>query len=244
MKPYYQDESVTLYHGDCLAELNHLMADASHRAGMHRYVADVVITDPPYNAGKNYGDTTNDRMEWPLWAMWFDRVLRDCKDAAPNVFAFLSQTAAREYERLGAYPRDWCLVWNKPLSMAICASPFMPHWEPIFYWGQQKRTKDGGALWGSDVLTANVEVGTDRWGHPTPKPLKLMLEMVSKFDGVILDPFAGSGTTLEAAKHLGRTAIGIEINEEYCERIATRLSRTTPGIRAQMSQDGLFASGG
>lgn len=219
-QPYYQDSAVTLYHGDCREILPELQAD-------------VIVTDPPYNAGKNYGETTDDNMPWPEWCQWFDGILQHCMTVSPNVFAFLSQTAAKEYGALGRWPHDWGLVWVKPLSMAICAAPFMPHWEPILYWGQQKRTKDGGALWGSDVLTANVEVGTDRWGHPTPKPLTLMLDFVARFDGTILDPFAGSGTTLVAAKHLGKQAIGIEINEAYCERIAERLELTIPGFKAK-----------
>lgn len=229
MTPYYHDEAVTLYHGDC-------------REVLPRIAGDVVVTDPPYNCGMNYGETTDDNLPWPEWCAWFDGVLTLCKSAAPNVFAFLSQTAAKKYERLGVHERDWSLVWNKPLSMAICAAPFMPHWEPIFYWGEQKRTKDGGALWGSDVLTCNVEVGADRWGHPTPKPLLLMLDFLSRFDGVIVEPFAGSGTTLEAAKHLGKRAVGCEINEAYCERIAQRLQRTFPGMRANQSQDSLFST--
>lgn len=227
VRPFYQDSAVTLYHADCREILG------------YQTMADVILSDPPYNCGKNYGDTTDDNLPWPDWCEWFDGIVCKCKGSAANVFAFLSQTAAREYERNGKHPRDWCLVWNKPLSMAICAAPFMPHWEPIFYWGAQKRTKDGGALWGSDVLTANVEVGTDRWGHPTPKPLVLMLDFVSRFDGVILDPFAGSGTTLAAAKTLGKQAIGIEINEQYCERIAQRLQATERGVRATAGQGAL-----
>lgn len=223
MTPYYQDSAVTLYHGDCRPWLSLLRAD-------------VILMDPPYNCRKNYGETTDDNLPWPEWCEWFDGVLHACRLAAPNVFSFLSQTAAKHYERLGQHERDWQLVWNKPLALAICASPFMPHWEPIFYWGQQKRTKDGGALWGSDVITANVETGTDRWGHPTPKPLGLMVDLVSRFDGVLLDPFAGSGTTLAACKQLGRTAIGIEINERYCETIARRLEATGIGVKATAGQ--------
>lgn len=62
--------------------------------------------------------------------------------------------------------------------------------------------------------------------HPTEKPLKLMKHLVSKCpDGTILDPFMGSGTTLRAAKDLGRQAIGIEIEERYCEIAAKRLAQ-------------------
>jgi hypothetical protein len=66
-------------------------------------------------------------------------------------------------------------------------------------------------------------------GHPTQKNLKLMQELVARHEGVVIDPFMGSGTTLEAAKRLGRKAIGIEIEERYCE-IAAKRSRVTYGI--------------
>lgn len=231
MRAYYEDAAVQLFHGDSRDFLPQLRAD-------------VVLTDVPYNARKNYGETTDDHMPWPLWCDWMDETIALCKVAASNVFSFLSQTAAREYIRRGIYPPDWQLVWHKPLALSVCAAPFMPHWEPIFYWGNQKRTKDGGALWGGDVITCNVEIGTDRWGHPTPKPLRLMCEFVSKFDGVILDPFAGSGTTLVAAKMLSKQAIGVEISEAYCEQIARRLEQTAPMFRAVANQGALFANVG
>jgi hypothetical protein len=228
--PYYEDPSVRLYLGDC-------------REVLPSVSGDVVVTDVPYNCGKNYGETTDDNLPWPEWCAWMDETVALCKAAAPNVFSFLSQTAAKKYERLGNHERDWCLIWNKPLSLSICAAPFMPHWEPIFYWGQQRRkhSKDGGALWGSDVLTCNVETGADRWDHPTPKPILLMLDLVSKFDGVVIDPFAGSGTTLAACKQAGKVAIGIEVNERYCECIARRLESTGLYARAVNGQRPLFA---
>lgn len=81
---------------------------------------------------------------------------------------------------------------------------------------------------GSDVFEANVEVGTERYGHPTPKPMKLMREIVSRCAtdiDYVIDPFMGSGTTLRAAKDLGRRAIGIEIEERWCESAARRLEQ-------------------
>ena len=81
---------------------------------------------------------------------------------------------------------------------------------------------------GSDTLNYAVghEVGVA--GHPAPKPLglfRLLIERWSMTDTTILDPFMGSGTTLRAAKDLGRRAIGIEIEERYCEIAAKRMSQ-------------------
>lgn len=208
MEPYYDRDGIKLFVGDCREILPALRAD-------------VVITDPPYNAGKNYGKTTNDRMEWPEWCRWWDECLALQLECAPDVLAFLSQTAYRKYCRLGAHEPDWDLAWVKPLALSVCAMPFMPHHEPIAYWG--KTRKKDKAFWGSDVLTHNVT--RNEWGHPTEKPIRLMRELVGKFEGVILDPFAGSGTTLRAAKDLRREAIGIEINSSYADIIIRRMGQ-------------------
>lgn len=216
MTPYYRESGITIYHGDCRDILPQLGRSAA-----------VVITDPPYNAGKNYGKTTNDRMEWPDWCAWWDGCLDLALAAAPDVLAFLSQTAWRKYLRSGQREPDWSLAWVKPLSLSVCAMSFMPHWEPIAYWGStRKRDK---VFWGSDVIECNVT--PNRYGHPTEKPLRLMRQLVGRFDGPILDPFAGSGTTLVAAKALGKSAIGIEINEAYCEIVATRLAQAVLPLR-------------
>ncbi len=205
MKPYYQDDFATIFHGDCRELLPELKAD-------------VVITDPPYNAKKKYGLGTNDNRPWDEWVRWFVDCRDLCLGAAPDALFFLSQRAHAEVIGRDRRP-DWTLVWSKPLSLAICALPFMPHWEPIAYYGKTRR-KDG-AFWGGDVLRHNVTKNI--YGHPAEKPIRLMVDLVSRFTGVVLDPFAGSGTTLVAAKALGRKSIGIEIEEKYCEIAANRL---------------------
>ena len=189
--------------------------------------ADTVICDPPYNAGKSYGKTTNDRQDWPDWCAWWDGCLDVLTAAAPDVFAFLSQTAMRHYLRHGAHEPDWIMAWSKPLSLAVCAMPFMPHWEPILYWG--KTRKKDGAFWNSDVITANVT--RNEWGHPTEKPLPLMQTLVSRLTepgDLVIDAFAGSGTTLVACRQLERRCVGVEINPDYCATIARRLDTEAP----------------
>jgi site-specific DNA-methyltransferase (adenine-specific) len=229
LTPYYEDSAVRLYHGDCREVLPSVDPVA------------VTVTDPPYNAGKNYGETTNDRRDWPDWCAWWDGILTACLARSHDgVLAFLSQTAYRHCVRNSKHEMAWSAVWVKPLSMAVCAAPFMPHWEPIAYWGDKRRRRGDGEGWGSDVITANVEFGKERWNHPTPKPLEVMLALLDKVDGPILDPFAGSGTTLAAAKMLGKPAIGIEISEAYCEGIALRLTNTVPRFRAT-AHPSLFA---
>ncbi len=227
MKPFYQDESVKLYRGSLFAVLPWLQLGP--RA--------VVTTDPPYNAKKNYGKTTNDKMPWPEWCAWWDSCLELMAMHSDDIFATLSQTAAKKYARLGRHDWDWQLVWNKPLSMAVCDAPFMPHWEPICYWGTTRKRDipktATAAGWGSDVLTHNVV--PNKYGHPTEKPLPLMKDLLARFssDTLIVDPFAGSGTTLAAAKELGMRAVGIEINPDYCDIIARRMLQLAPPRKAQ-----------
>lgn len=223
MTPFYDRDGITLFNAD--------MRDVLGRELEVR--VDLIVTDPPYNAGKNYGATTNDRMEWPDWCAWFDDCLDLMTEAAPVVFCFMSQTALRKYLRHGRREPDWLLTWVKPLSLAVCAVPFMPHWEPIAYWG--KTRKKGGNFWGSDVLTHNVVAG--KYGHPTEKPVPLLRDLLTRLKpadrrATVCDPFAGSGTTLRAAKDIGMDALGIEINPAYCAMAERRLSQGVLALEA------------
>lgn len=213
MKPYYERDGITLYHGDCRDVLPELTDSVQ-----------IVVTDPPYNAKKNYGSGTDDDRPWLEWVEWIDSIwdvlLPMSRD---GILAFLSLTAYKQVVRHSRHDPYWSAVWVKPLSLAVCAAPFMPHWEHIAYWGD-KRKSDGG--WGGDVLSANVEFGKHRFGHPTPKPMALLRDLVGRTEGTMLDPFAGSGTTLKAALELGRQCIGIEIEERFCEAIVDRLEGT------------------
>lgn len=241
LPPYYDRDGITLYLGDCSEVLPQI-----ELAGA------ICVTDPPYNAKKNYGKTTNDRQAWPDWAAWIDERFALWQLVAPETLMFLSQTAYRQYVKHGEHEVSWSAIWHKPLSMAVCAAPFMPHWEHICYFGGRKkgqiRHPDGKFVkhsdpgWGSDVFVANVEIGTNRFGHPTPKPMRLMRDIVTRLQcEVLLDPFAGSGTLLMAAKEQGRRAVGIEISEEYCQgavrRLESQLGLVIPTHVAEGSND-------
>jgi len=205
MIPYYDDGTCVIYHGDCLEVLENLDGDWS------------VVTDPPYGVGYKYDvhdDTPTDY--WPRFRGTVD-TLRAI--ATPVVFTHRVKALA---ELTGW---DWVAVWNKPLAMAgLNWLPIMPHWEPIFLYDIGGRDDLPRSF---DVISVNP-VNARSSDHPCPKPVELYRELIRCFtppSRTILDPFMGSGTTLRAAKDLGRKAVGIELSERYCEIAANRLAQ-------------------
>jgi len=226
---YYADESVTLYHGDCREVL----------AGLEDRSVDCVITDPPYDARTHKGAKTNKGKGHGVKAVHFD--------------SFSHERQIETFAELGRITRRWvvstlatstafkfdlepppglrCLrvgVWVKPNPMPqISADRPGQGWEPVvcLHRSDVKPDWNGGGRAG--VWTHPVVQGE---GHPTVKPLPMVADWVRLFTNpgdLILDPFAGSGTTLRAAKDEGRRAIGIELDERYCEVIAKRLGQDT-----------------
>lgn len=200
MTPYYQDEWATIYHGDC-REVGDIEADAT-------------IADPPYNVGKDFGPLTDDnRPDYEAWTREWFTVVRSIvwktvvfpgHGNLPMWLASFKPSAIGCWHKRGGGGRGLLGVEG---------------WEPYLYW-----CGDKGALGGNSVISARTEV-TDI-GHPTPKPVSLLESLVIKLRvDTVLDPFMGSGTTLVAAKNLGRKSIGIEIEERYCEIAAQRLSQ-------------------
>jgi site-specific DNA-methyltransferase (adenine-specific) len=215
MKPYYEHGGITIYHGDCREILPQL----------GRF--DLLLTDPPYGVnyesnravGRGYIPISNDgarlslrlyRTVLPLLkvehVLWFTRW-----DAWPDVWGEIGQY----------FPLRGLLVWDK-------GTPGMgdlAHWglsyELIASAGVGKiiGNRDGSILKFGMASAVNRE-------HPTEKPNDLLEYLIGKFNyQSVLDPFMGSGTTLVAAKNLGRRACGIELEESYCEIAAKRLAQ-------------------
>lgn len=210
MSVYYQDDAVTLYHGDCL-EVSEWLA------------ADVLATDPPY--GMAYESNFN-RIKGS------QKVGRPVAgDDSPAVRdAALDKWGQRPGLIFGRWnvPRPahahTRLVWDKIIwGMGDLSFPWGPGEEEIYVIGSGftgKRSSNVIRVQGYAAPDAN------RPDHPTPKPVSLMERLIEKCPpGLIADPFAGSGATLIAAKNLGRKAIGVELEERYCEVIASRLSQ-------------------
>ncbi len=204
MEPYYQEAGITIYNADCREVLPSLS------------VADLLLTDPPYGIGRDGGhpSTSSHGGRKPYEFLGWD-------SATPTADTFRAMfTATRHQIIWGANyfpfalpPSMGWLAWDK--GQRICASD-----------AELAFTSFDCAL---RVFTLNrVELMTDGAYHPTQKPLKLFKNCIAFADKqakieTILDPFMGSGTTLRAAKDLGRKAVGIDKIEKYCEIAANRL---------------------
>lgn len=210
MTPYYDDGSVVIYHGDCRE------IDAWDIAG------GVMVTDPPYGydhasnwPGKFQGAAiANDATEAVR-----DEILVRWQERPALVFGSLKSTPP-----IGIRST---LVWDKgPASgMGDLAIPWKPSYELIFVVGSGwVGRRDEGVLKGYHVVTWS---GDGQRKHPNEKPVDLLRHLVGKCPPLadVIDPFMGSGTTLRAAKDLNRKAIGIEIDERYCEIAATRMAQ-------------------
>ena len=204
MQPYYERDGIVIYHGDCREILPTLGK------------VDLLLTDPPYGAGLGGGFDSK----------WGDMVgddgmpdLRFILDMACRVVSF----GASYYPDQLPHRGRW-ICWDKRTidgaADAMLGSPFE------LAWSNQRTGNDRiirvlhGGVVNADGAGARV--------HPTQKPLAVfrqLIEWYAEQGDTILDPFMGSGTTLRAAKDLGRKAIGIEIEERYCEIAARRLSQ-------------------
>lgn len=116
------------------------------------------------------------------------------------------------------------LIWHKVGAggMGDLSLPWLPTHEEIYVLGSDFIGKRSDAVLSVPPLMSGDKRRPD---HPTPKPVGLMERLVEKTSGVVADPFAGSGSTLIAAANQGRKAVGVEIEERYCELIASRLSQ-------------------
>ena len=232
MKPYYEDDLVTLYHGDC-REVMGYMADQSVKA---------VLTDPPYTerthdkartltknkSGRDvvakaittFGSITDEDLE---------SILSECGRVSQGwVVATLDYRHAVQFDNAPPIglkcQRVGVWVKTNPTPQITGDRPAQG-WEAIAYLHREK----GRSIWNGGGKHGNFVTRTAQaTGHPTSKPLSISETWVTHFTDygdTVLDPFSGSGTTLRAASNLGRKAIGIELDERYCELIATRLSQ-------------------
>jgi site-specific DNA-methyltransferase (adenine-specific) len=203
MKPYYKDDLVTIYHGDC-------------REWMPE--ADVIVTDPPYGIALDT-DRRKTFGEWQSHRVWEPVVGDDQTFDPAHLLAYgrCILWGANNYAQ-ALEPGGW-LIWRKtnaPPLGSECEMAWTNATRRIFMYATNRPS------------TSSLEIY-----HPTQKPVDLMrwcLDGWTKATDIVLDPYMGSGSTLVAAKSLGRKSIGIEIEERYCEVAAQRCSQEVLGL--------------
>lgn len=207
MSLYYEDDQIKLYLGDCLIE---------HREWLD---ADVLVTDPPYGMAYQSG---RDRT---LSAIAGDREM-SARDDALALWGDRPALSFGTWKRPRPVETRQLIVWDKRGGAGFSGDLNMP-WaditEEVYVLGHGWTGGRVPAIYSVPTLPSQ---SPERHGHPTPKPVSLMERLIEKCPpGTIADPFAGSGSTLVAARNLGRRAIGVELEERYCEIIARRLQQ-------------------
>lgn len=209
MKPYYEHAGITIYHGDCREVLPTLKAD-------------VILTDLPYGVGLTYGeyeDTTENldalvASTLPLMVETAPVVALTC--GVPNIWRYP--------------PATWILCWYQANGVASTGKWGFNQWQPVVVYGTDPYLRRQLGRRPDIIVTAAPMNGRAKhYAHPCPKPpeaWRKILHRVSPAEtDLVLDPFMGSGTTLITAKYSGRQAIGIDLDERYCEIAAERLGQ-------------------
>lgn len=213
MSLFYEDEYVQLHLGDC-------------RAVRGWTTADVLVTDPPY--GMDYtgfgGRKGEPRRSEGRLSVAGDNTT-EVRDAVIDMWGDRPALVFGRWNVPRPVGTRHRLVWDKQggPGMGDLAMPWGLGDEEVYVLGRGFTGKRE-----SNVIRAQTLMSGDarRPNHPTPKPVALMEALIEKCPpGVIADPFAGSGATLIAARNLGRKAIGVELEEKYCELIVSRLAQ-------------------
>lgn len=205
MKPYYQDDACTIYHGDCRSIVPDIEAQS-------------IVTDPT----------------WPNCVVDLfgkDRpaeMVAECLYLAEVKRIAIHLGCDSDPRFLMAVPTRWAFFRVSWMRMA------RPHYkgrllygsDVAYLFGEPPPSRDGQRVIGGEVCSVNSKGRESE--HPCPRKIEHVQKLCgwwSEESDTILDPFMGSGTTLRAAKDLGRKAIGIEIEEKYCEIAAKRLAQ-------------------
>lgn len=244
MRPYYEEDGITIYNGDC----------RDHMASLLDSSVDIVITSPPYNMGlipggngrgmyrpgannkagrfrDGYG-THGDAMPQGEYDEWQRACLRDMWRVS-RLGVFYNHRPRVEHGALrvplsfdyGDVQLRQIIVWDRGTGIDVNVRHFCTRQEWVLLFAKPSFALCDHASSGmGDVWRLGMEHAET--GHPAPFPVSLPTRCIAATGAqTVLDPFVGSGSTLVAAKRLGRKAIGIEIEERYCEIAAKRLSQ-------------------
>jgi len=211
VKPYYEHNGITIYHGDCWEILPNLTGDA-------------LVTDPPYGIGWRRGSWDDDPAAYPDLMRW---LVEEGNRLGGWCFVFQAMPNIGRFHEW--FPEGWRVFAACKNFAQVRPTGVWHSWDPVVFWNTKPNTKPNTTTVNRDFHVGNVAgIFGEQNGHPCPRPLDTMRQIVAiatPEHGIVVDPFCGSGTTLLAAKQLYRRAIGIEVNEEYCEIAARRLAQ-------------------
>lgn len=252
MTPYYQDDAVTLYHGDAMDVLPSVSG------------VSCVVTSPPYNTlgsriparptgmhrrsgwlAKVSAVGYADDMDETAYVEWQAELAGQLATATVPGGSYFYNHKLRYRDYAVLHPIDivrtfpgWVLrqelIWDRSGSTTFNARMFAPNDERVYWMVRDEGLhpwNQPAASWFS-VWRLHPDTGS---AHPAPFPWELpsrCIQAVTSPGDIVLDPFSGSGSTVYAAKMLGRRAIGIELDERWCELAATRLSQEVLGLPA------------
>jgi DNA modification methylase len=237
IKPYYDHKNIQIYLGDCLEVMPELQP------------VNLVVTSPPYNTGnkslgyhpnsktgdKFYGEYKDDLKDFDYRKFIF-KSIDECLNVSRYVFwnmQMLSGNKGVVVEipyKYSQYLKD-IFIWKKQSVSQISKDVMAKGFEFVFIFGDDDSMKFYSTNFPKNNYVPNIQNWYKRESipeHHATFPIEMPTYFIQHFSRprtVILDPFMGSGTTLVAAKELGRKAIGIEIEEKYCEIAAERLSQ-------------------
>jgi DNA modification methylase len=218
--PYYQDENVTIFHGDC-REIPEWLS------------CDVMVTDPPYGRNWKQGDTTtalggrsnkhagilhdkDTTARDDALAMW-------TKDRPAIVFGDLMLAPPAATKLTAIYHKD-----DNVSGFSGAIGGVRRDCESIYFVGKWPSGLGGrSSVFPTSQMIAGANgLSAKSGGHPHAKPGDVLAALIELCPpGSIADPFLGSGSTLRAAKNAGRHAIGVELDEQYCEIAARRMGQ-------------------
>lgn len=245
MEPYYADDLVTLYHGDCL-EVMRSLPDES---------VDMVVTSPPYNMGlvpggngrgmyrpgasnkagrfrEGYG-AHNDAMDQSEYDNWQREVLAECWRLS-RLAVFYNHRPRVEHgvlrDPLGnnfGIPLRQRIVWNRGTGIDVNLRAFCTRGEYVYLFAKPDfKLSSHSASGMGDVWNLGIETGVP--DHPAPFPVSLPARCIEATGArSVMDPFSGSGSTLLAAVNARISAVGIELESKHCDLAIRRLSNQT-----------------
>jgi site-specific DNA-methyltransferase (adenine-specific) len=240
MKPYYADDAVTIYHGDALDVLASL-----------DLCVDAVVTDPPYASGTRLEASKTATDKTMLRAGRFANRPIDLDQMTTTGFVWLMRAVAMQTRPMLVEGGSFLsfIDWRQWPNLVGALETANLRVQGMIVWDKEHFGMGNGFRSQHELICHasrgvpkiyNKGIGNvlrhprmEAVDHPSPKPQRVMqqlIEVVSPEGGLIVDPFMGSGTTLRAAKAIGRRAIGIEMDEGYCKVAVSRLSQEVLGL--------------